>query len=112
MKSPIIFDSEYQFCLLLWESEPIRSMDLVQLCKKRINWSKSTTYTVIRRLSERGIVEINNTIVRSLISKQTIQDTLLREFIEKYYNNSLSDFVDSIVRIGNEYLSSQQKLAE
>ena len=112
MKSPIIFDSEYQFCLLLWESEPIRSMDLVRLCQNRINWSKSTTYTVIRRLSERGIVEINNTIVRSLISKQTIQDTLLREFIENYYNNSLSDFVDSIVRIGNECLSSQQKLVE
>lgn len=102
MKSPIIFDSEYQFCLLLWESEPIRSMDLVRLCKNRINWSKSTTYTVIRRLSERGIVEINNTIVRSLMSKQKIQDTLLKEFVETYFNSSLDDFLDSIVRIGTE----------
>ena len=52
MEAPKIFESEYRFCLILWEHEPINSTHLVELCRERLGWSKATTYTVIRRLSE------------------------------------------------------------
>ena len=56
METPKIFESEYRFCLILWENEPISSTALVALCRERLGWSKATTYTVIRRLAERGVL--------------------------------------------------------
>jgi len=56
MSAPKIFESEYRFMQILWENEPVNSTQLVALCKERLDWSKATTYTVIRRLSERGVV--------------------------------------------------------
>jgi predicted transcriptional regulator len=51
METPKIFESEYRFCCILWEHEPVKSTELVKLCKERLGWSKATTYTVIKRLS-------------------------------------------------------------
>lgn len=98
MKTPTIFDSEYRLCLLVWEYEPIRSTALVKLCQSRLHWSKSTTYTVIRRLSERGILENKDAIVQSLISKEKIQDALLESFVEKYFDGSTSNLIDVLSR--------------
>ena len=99
MKTPTIFDSEYRLCLLVWEYEPIRSTALVKLCQSRLHWSKSTTYTVIRRLSERGILENKDAIVHSLIQKEKVQDALLESFIEKYFEDSASDLSAALSRI-------------
>jgi len=66
METPKIFESEYRFCLILWENEPVNSTKLVELCKNGLGWSKATTYTVIRRLSERGVVKSENAIVSAL----------------------------------------------
>ena len=99
MKKPIIFDSEYRLCLLVWEYEPIRSTALVKLCKSRLNWSKSTTYTVIRRLPEKGVLENKDAIVHSLISKEKVQDALLESFIKKYFEDSASDLGAALFRI-------------
>ncbi len=55
MDTPKIFDSEYRFCLILWEHAPVKSGELVELCRERLGWKPTTTYTVIKRLSERGI---------------------------------------------------------
>lgn len=57
MSTPKIFESEYRFCLILWEHEPLPSAELAKLCKERLGWSRTTTYTVIHRLGERGIVK-------------------------------------------------------
>ena len=53
MATPKVFESEYRFCLILWENEPIGSADLAKLCNEKLGWSRTTTYTVIKRLSER-----------------------------------------------------------
>ena len=66
MDAPKIFESEYRFCLILWEHEPIPSGKLVELCREKLGWSKATTYTVIRRLSDRGVLKNENTIVSAL----------------------------------------------
>ena len=73
MNVPKIFESEYRFCLILWENEPVTSRELSEICKERLGWSKTTTYTVIKRLSDRGVVKNENTIVTSLVSKEEAQ---------------------------------------
>lgn len=99
MNIPSIFDSEYRLCLLVWEYEPIRSTALVKLCKSRLHWSKSTTYTVIRRLSEKGVLENKDAIVQSLMPKEKVQDSLLGVFLEKYFEGSASSLSDALSRI-------------
>ena len=54
METPKIFESEYRFCLIMWEHQPIKSSELAKLCKQKLDWSKTTTYTVIKRLSASG----------------------------------------------------------
>ena len=68
-----VFDSEYRFCLILWEYEPVTSGELVKLCEESLNWKRSTTFTVIRRLSERGIIKSENAVVTSLVSMDQIR---------------------------------------
>ena len=72
MSTPKVFESEYRFCLILWENEPVKSTALVKLCKERLGWSKATTYTVIKRLCERGVIKSEDAVVTSLVSKEEI----------------------------------------
>ena len=98
METPKIFESEYRFCLLLWENEPINSTKLVELCKEHLGWSKATTYTVIRRLSERGVVKNKYTMVSSLISKEEAQKSRLEEMVEETFEGSVPAFIAAFSR--------------
>ena len=93
METPKIFESEYRFCLILWEHEPINSTRLVELCKENLGWSKATTYTVIRRLSERGVVKNENAVVTSLVSKGEAQKSRLDEMVEETFEGSMPAFI-------------------
>ena len=93
MQTPKIFESEYRFCLILWEHEPVNSTRLVELCKEKLGWSKATTYTVIRRLSERGVVKNENAVVTSLISKEEAQKSRLNEMVEETFEGSMPAFI-------------------
>ena len=83
MNTPKVFESEYKFCLILWENEPIKSPDLAKLCFEQLGWKASTTYTVIKRLSERGVLKNEKTVVTSLVSKEEIQAFEIDELVEK-----------------------------
>ena len=98
MDAPKIFESEYRFCLLLWENEPVNSTKLVALFKENLGWSKATTYTVIRRLSERGVIKNENTIVSSLISKEEAQSSRLEEMVEETFEGSMPAFIAAFSR--------------
>ena len=98
MDNPKIFESEYRFCLILWENEPINSTRLVELCKEALGWSKATTYTVIRRLAERGVLKNENTIVSSLVSKQQAQESRLQEMVEETFEGSMPAFIAAFSR--------------
>lgn len=98
MEVPKIFESEYRFCLILWEHEPINSAHLVELCKEQLGWSKATTYTVIRRLSERGVVKNENAVVSSLISKEQAQASRLDEMVEETFQGSMPAFIAAFSR--------------
>lgn len=95
---PKIFESEYRFCLLLWEKEPIKSSELVALCKEKLGWKPTTTYTVIKRLSERGVVKNENTVITSLVSKDEIQAEEIDELVEKKFEGSLPAFVAAFAK--------------
>ena len=93
MEVPKIFESEYRFCLILWEKEPIRSSELVALCRERLGWKPTTTYTVIKRLSERGVLKNENSVVTSLITKEEAQAAEIDEMVEKRFEGSLPAFL-------------------
>ncbi len=98
MDTPKIFESEYRFCLILWEHEPVKSRELVKLCKERLGWKPTTTYTVIKRLSERGVVKNENTVVTSLVSKDEVQAAEIDEMVEKTFEGSLPAFIAAFSR--------------
>ena len=98
MNTPKIFESEYRFCLILWENEPVSSRELSELCREKLGWSKTTTYTVIKRLSERGVVKNEKTIVTSLVSKEEAQISEIDELIEKKFEGSLPAFVAAFAK--------------
>lgn len=98
MDIPKIFESEYRFCLILWEHEPIKSKELVRLCQEQLGWKSTTTYTVIKRLSERGVLKNDNTIVTSLVSKDAVQESEIDELVEKKFEGSLPAFLAAFTR--------------
>ncbi|MBQ4561358.1 MAG: BlaI/MecI/CopY family transcriptional regulator [Clostridia bacterium] len=98
MSTPKIFESEYRFCLILWDNEPVSSRRLSELCSEKLGWSKTTTYTVIKRLSERGVLKNEKTIVTSLISKEEAQISEIDELIEKKFEGSLPAFVAAFAK--------------
>lgn len=98
MDVPKIFESEYRFCLILWEHEPINSTKLAALCKEQLGWSKATTYTVIRRLAERGVLKNENATVTALVSKEDVQESELEQFVEKTFEGSIPAFIAAFSR--------------
>lgn len=98
MDTPKIFESEYRFCLILWEHEPIKSSELVKLCKEQLGWKPTTTYTVIKRLSERGVVKNENTVVSTLVTKEQAQAAEIDEMVEKTFEGSLPAFVAAFTK--------------
>lgn len=98
METPKVFESEYRFCLILWEHEPIKSSELVKLCKEQLGWKPTTTYTVIKRLSERGVLKNENTVVSSLVSKAEVQASEINEMVEKTFEGSLPAFVAAFTK--------------
>jgi len=98
MDTPKVFESEYRFCLILWENEPVKSSQLVELCKEQLGWKPTTTYTVIKRLSERGVLKNENTIVTSLVSKDQVQAAEINEMVEKTFEGSLPAFIAAFTK--------------
>lgn len=98
MPTPKIFESEYRFCQVLWANEPIKSTELAKLCAQKLGWSKTTTYTVIKRLCERGAIQNENTVVTSLVSQDEVQAAEIDELLEKKFDGSLPAFVAAFTR--------------
>ena len=104
METPKVFESEYRFCLILWEHEPVKSGELVNLCREQLGWKPTTTYTVIKRLSERGILKNENSVVSALVTKDEVQAAEINEMVEKTFEGSLPAFIAAFTK--------HQKLSE
>lgn len=95
---PKIFESEYRFCQILWEREPVRSGELVALCREKLDWKPTTTYTVIRRLAERGVLKNEHSVVTSLVSRTEAECAEIDELLEKRFGGSLPGFIAAFAR--------------
>lgn len=115
MSTPKIFESEYRFCLILWEKEPITSSDLAKICKEKLDWSRTTTYTVIRRLCERGVLKNEKSTITSLVSKDQVQEDQMEELMEKTFEGSLPAFIAAFARsqkLSKEDIEELERLIE
>ena len=115
MEIPRIHESEYRFCLILWEHEPVKSKELVRLCQEQLDWKPTTTYTIIKRLSERGILQNENTIVTALVSKDQVQAAEIDELVDKKFEGSLPAFVAAFTRhqkLSEDDLDEVQKMID
>ena len=93
-----ILTLEYRFCLILWENEPVTTVQLVKLCQDQLGWKRTTTYTVIKRLAERGVLTNENGTVTTLISKEDAQRYEIDELVEKKFEGSLPAFIAAFTK--------------
>lgn len=92
-----LYDAEYKFVSLIWENEPVNSTELVKLCLAKLGWKKSTTYTVLRKLCERGILQNENATVTSLVKREEVQKYESEALIEKAFDGSLPQFLTAFL---------------
>lgn len=98
MESLKIFDAEYRFMCVIWEKEPINSTELVKLCQSKFGWKKSTTYSVIKRLSGRGVLKNKNAVVTTLVKRIQVQKYESEQILEKAFDNSLPCFIAAFLQ--------------
>ena len=84
---------ETRFAELIWANEPLGSGALVKLCEKELNWKKPTTYTVLRKLCEKGLFQNENGVVSSLLSREDFLAAQGEQFIGETYGGSLPAFI-------------------
>ena len=101
-----LFDAEYKFVCLIWENEPVNSTELVRFCLEKLGWKKSTTYTVLRKLCERGILKNEDAVVASLVKREDVLKYESETLIEKAFNGSLPQFLTAF--LGEKRLSSKE----
>lgn len=97
---------ESRFAQLIWDNAPIRSGDLVKLCSKELGWKKSTTYTVLKKLCDKGIFRNENGLVTVVLSHQQVLSRQSRQFVEETFSGSLPAFLAAFS--GEETLSQQE----
>lgn len=106
MREYKLAEGEARFAELIWQKEPIASPELVKLCEKEFQWKKSTTYTVLKKLCERGIFQNEKAIVTSLISKEEFYGYKSRKFVEESFCGSIPRFLTAFM--GGKKLTKEQ----
>ena len=115
METPKIFESEYHFCLIMWEHEPVTTVELVKLCQERLGWKRTTTYTVIKRLGERGVLKNEDGRITALVSKEEAQAREIDNLLEEKFQGSLPAFIAAFTRrqdISGEELDEVQRMID
>ena len=115
METPKIFESEYRFCLIMWERQPVTAVELVKLCQEQLGWKRTTTYTVIKRLGERGVLKNEDGLITALVSKEDAQAREINELVEEKFQGSLPAFVAAFTKrrdISDEELDEVQRMID
>ena len=98
MNIPKIHEGEYRFCLIMWEHQPITASELAKLCQVKLDWKRTTTYTIIKRLGDRGVLKLDNGVVTALISKEDAEAAEIDSFVESKFGGSLPAFVSAFTK--------------
>ena len=88
-----LFDAEYRFLSVIWENEPVNSTELSRICLDRLGWKKSTTFNMIRKLSERGYLQNQNATVTALVKREQVAKYESETVVEKNFGGSLPAFI-------------------
>lgn len=115
MRVPKIHEGEYRFCLIMWEHEPVSSLELVRLCQEKLDWKRTTTYTVIKRLGDRGVLKLENSVVTALISKEEAESAEIDTFVESKFGGSLPAFVAAFTKrkdVSDKDLDEMQRMID
>ena len=86
------------FADLVWEKEPVSTSELVELCKEKFNWKRTTTYTVLKRLCEGGLFKLENSTVTSLVSRENFYSAKSENFVAESFNGSLPAFIAAFTK--------------
>lgn len=89
---------ESRFADIIWKNEPISSSDIVKLAEREFNWKKSTTYTVLKRLCDKGVFQNNNGEVTALISRNDFYSKRSESFVDEEFGGSLPAFLAAFTR--------------
>ena len=106
---------ESRFADMIWENEPVPSPELVKIAERELNWKKSTTYTVLKRLCERGIFQNRGGVVTSLISRQDFYAVQSEKFVEETFSGSLPAFLAAFTtrkKLSEEEIAELQALID
>ncbi len=99
-------DSEYRFMQVVWEHAPVGSGQLVKLCEARLGWKKSTTYTVLKKLVEKGYLRNDNALVTVLVPQERAEREESTYFVERTFGGSLPHFLAAF--LGDKQLTAQE----
>ena len=106
---------EFAFAALIWDHEPLTSSQLVELCGERLSWKKSTTYTVLRRLCQRGLFQNEGGVVTSQLSRQEFDAMRSQEFLDQTFDGSLPRFLTAFAsrkKLSSEEIAELQRLID
>ena len=98
MEIPRIPDGEYRFAQIVWDTEPVNSTTLIKLAGERLGWKKATSYTVLRKLCEKGILRNENATVTALVKKEAVCRQESEYLLHRSFGNSLPAFVASFLQ--------------
>ena len=93
-----LFDAEYRFMSIVWEHEPINSTELTRICQQALGWKKPTTYSMIKKLCERGIMKNEKAVVTTLIAREDVQKYEADVFIDRVFGGSMPSFVTAFLQ--------------
>ena len=105
MRDNSIGDSEYKLMEIIWDRSPISSGELSDICEVMHGWKKTTVYTMIKRLSDKGFIMNNKATITYLVAREAVQQQQSEEMVTKNFQGSLPNFVNSFLGNGNKSLS-------
>ena len=104
-----LFDAEYKFMSIVWEHEPVNSTELTRICQEALGWKKPTTYSMIKKLCERGIVKNEKATVTALIAREDVQKYETEAFMDRVFGGSAPSFVTAFLQ--NKTLTEEEARA-
>ena len=112
MKELLLSDGDFNLMQIIWDNAPLESGKLVKLCAEEFDWKKSTTYTMLKRLCEKGMVENENSVIKVLVSREEIQKVESDYLIEKSFAGSLPAFMSAFLDNGKISKKEAKKLID